>query len=172
MARRRPPSEPEQMHWNALPRGLPGSAIVWIVPRSGKVVPAQWRARHAPRRRHTPADTEVTPAHPGERCFRVLGGGLGRGHGHGLESATRCHPERGSSTTESNGSPPGWKGVRRTGFSGALLEQCLERHVRSRPELRFLDVGAATRVSTDTPERIAHSIIAMALRLRALALNS
>ena len=38
----------EQMHRNVQPRGLPGSAIVWIVPRSRKVVPAQWRARHAP----------------------------------------------------------------------------------------------------------------------------
>jgi len=48
MERRRPPSEPEEMHRNVLPRGLPGSAIVWIVPRDRKVVPAQWRARHAP----------------------------------------------------------------------------------------------------------------------------
>jgi len=36
------------MHRNVQSRGLPGIAIVWIVPRSRKVVPAQWRARHAP----------------------------------------------------------------------------------------------------------------------------
>jgi len=48
LGRRRPVSEPEQPHRNALPRGLPGSAIVWIMPRGRKVVPAQWRARHAP----------------------------------------------------------------------------------------------------------------------------
>jgi len=48
MMRRRPPSSPEQLYRFALPRGLPGNAIVWIEPRSRKVVPAQWRARHAP----------------------------------------------------------------------------------------------------------------------------
>ena len=64
MARRRPPPEPEKMHWNALSRGLPGSAIVWSPPRCRVVVPAQWRARHAPMGRHTPADSEATPARP------------------------------------------------------------------------------------------------------------
>jgi len=39
MARRRPPPEPEKTHRNAVPRGLPGSAIVWIIPRSREVVP-------------------------------------------------------------------------------------------------------------------------------------
>ena len=42
------PPKPEQPHRNALPRGLPGSAIVWSPPRCRMVVPAQWRARHAP----------------------------------------------------------------------------------------------------------------------------
>ena len=48
MVRRRPPSSPEQPHRNGLPRGLPGSAIVWSPPRCLTVVPAQWRARHDP----------------------------------------------------------------------------------------------------------------------------
>ena len=95
MERRRPPSEPVKMHRNALPRGLPGSAIVWIVPRSRKVVPAQWRARHAPVwrhmsadpgmaparpvGRHMPADSGATPAHPGERLLpRAFGGNHGQ----------------------------------------------------------------------------------------------
>ena len=55
MARRLPASEPAQSHRNALPRGLPGIAIVWIVPRSRKVGPAQWCARHAPVGRHMSA---------------------------------------------------------------------------------------------------------------------
>jgi len=37
---RRPSSEPEQPHRGVLPRGLPGSAIVWIVPGCRRVVPA------------------------------------------------------------------------------------------------------------------------------------
>jgi len=48
MMRRRPPSWRGEPHRIGPPRGLPGSAIVWIVPRNRKVVPAQWRARHAP----------------------------------------------------------------------------------------------------------------------------
>jgi len=86
MARRRPVSLPGKPHRNALPRGLPGSAIVWSPPRCRMVVPAQWRARHAPVWRHMPACSGVAPARPGgghmparsgavaarpgERCFR------------------------------------------------------------------------------------------------------
>jgi len=48
LARRRPPLKLGEVHRGVLPRGLPGSAIVWSPPRCRMVIPAQWRARHAP----------------------------------------------------------------------------------------------------------------------------
>ena len=48
LARRRPPSEPGEMHRIVLPRGLPGIGIVRSAFGRREIVPAQCRARHAP----------------------------------------------------------------------------------------------------------------------------
>jgi len=48
LARRRPPSEREQMHRIVSPRGLPGIGIVRSALGRREVIPAQCRARHTP----------------------------------------------------------------------------------------------------------------------------
>jgi len=63
------------LNWNRCTgRRLPGSAIVWIVLRCRKVVPAQWRARHAP----------VSGVSHVLGCGFCLGYGCGTGLGYGF----------------------------------------------------------------------------------------
>jgi len=80
LARRRPPSEPEQTTLCALPRGLPGIGIVWSAFGRREVVPAQCRARHAPVSRLSGVlsskgfGVEETPGHGPDVVEDVEGG--------------------------------------------------------------------------------------------------
>ena len=106
LVRRRPPSEPEQMHRNALPRGLPGVAIVRSAPRCRMVGPGTIARPARPGGGDMPAFSGVAPAAPVGRHIPAGSGAVPScpvgGH-HRLEDSgvipPACHLERVSPRT-------------------------------------------------------------------------